>query len=67
MRRKNSTLILCIICSIFLLIFDFFKFDLITKVKGSYSFGAGIIVGFLLWIPYILYGILVIWTVCYII
>jgi hypothetical protein len=48
-----------------MLIFDFLKFDLINKVEGSYSFGLGIVIGFLLWIPYILYGVLAIWTVCY--
>lgn len=65
MKKKMNTLITCIICSILLLLFDFFKFDMIIRAKG-YSFGLTIIVGFLAYLPYLIYVIWTIWLVVYI-
>lgn len=45
--------------------FDFFKFDLIIKVKGSYSFGAEIVLGYILYIPYVIFACLTAWSTIY--
>lgn len=66
MKKRNITLALSILSSVFILAFDFVKFDLIIRVKGSGSFGAGIVSGFLLLFPYILYGLLAIWSLLYV-
>lgn len=65
MTKKKNILITCIICSILLLLFDFFKFDMIIRAKG-YSFGLTIIVGLLAYLPYLLYVIWTSWLVVYI-
>lgn len=66
MKKRDITLVLCILSSIFVLAFDFLKFDFIIKVKSAGSFGAEIVSGFLVLIPYGLYGILAIWSLIYI-
>lgn len=63
LKRKN--IFFCILTSIFILAFDFFKFDFFLGVRGSSSFGAEIVYGFLALIPYGLYGILAIWSGIY--
>ncbi len=66
MKRRDLTLILCIAYSVLLVLFDFFKFDWIIKIKVSQSFGAEILLGFILYIPYIIFACLTGWSIIYI-
>lgn len=65
MKKKNYISLICIIYSIALILFDFFKYDIF--IKANYSFGLLMVVGILSYIPYVLYGILIIWIVWHII
>lgn len=62
-KKKTYISFICIICSITLILFDFFKYDI--AVNAKYSFGLLIAVGLLSYIPYILYGILLMCIIWY--
>ena len=66
MKKKSNTLVLCVISSISLILFDFYKFDLLIHVEGKYNFVAGLGISWLALFIYGLYGILVIWSYVYI-
>lgn len=53
MKKKNYISLICINCSIALILFDFFKYDVF--IKANYSFGLLMVVGVLSYIPYILF------------
>lgn len=64
MKRIKSLYFICLISSIILVLFDFYKFDLMIKADG-YSLGAELVTNFLVMIPYCLYALLMIFSLFY--
>lgn len=65
MKKRNFMTIIYVIFSLLFCAFDLLKYDVMIRINGGSSFGASIVVGYLLWIPYILYGVLAIWSFVY--
>jgi hypothetical protein len=65
-EHKKTFVYICLLASIFILFFDFFKYDIYNKADAR-SFGAGLAFGFLIYAVYGVYCFLAIGTLFYIV